>query len=294
MSLKKFKYYIKLPKSILDLQLSTAHFTVYCYLYSVVSSAKGDTVVINLRTIAKKCGLCDKHYASRLTDDLRERGLIEKTDRRNVFTELPQASAYKIVDYTELKEDYFFLPVEFFKLKLPPKCFALAAYFCCKASGGEAYPSLAQISGETGMSKTTVIKYISVLMKKGVIAKQNYMRLDNCYGHNRYYLMFAVARKIGEKYARKLKIFVESKILNHASIKIVKALIAGKKEYYRHIENITAPTSGGVRWYSGATPEYDEPPVFVKRKQPSWWEYFLFSLDFFIGRPFFTTILLYY
>jgi len=77
---------------------------------------------------------------------------------------------------------FFTLPNEIFLLNLPPSAFMVYAYLLLieDRRTHTCHPSYNTIAAETGMTKNTVIKNISVLLDAGLITMEHSNYFDKC------------------------------------------------------------------------------------------------------------------
>jgi DNA-binding transcriptional ArsR family regulator len=249
-------------------------------MYMLIASSKSKQATVRLSVIAHKCRINDKSYASKIVDDLVEQGFLTKTLRYNQFTGLQLASTYQIKNYRTIKDDYFILPSNIFKYRLPSKCLALTAYLFAKGFTGETYPSLFDISRDTGMSKTTILKHISLLQELGIIIKRGYRKLDGSFGHNRYFIIFILAKRAGNEFVENLRAFIAGcPVLNVSSLRTIKAAISGRRGELTVILPDEEPNNNGGASHSTG---------FFIRLRALLAAIFTF---FIAGRSFFTTLL---
>lgn len=226
--------FIKMANVIFDYRLSPNGFKVFCLL----SSKKNilNAVVLSYQTIAERCEI-DSKTARRAIDELVSRELVVKEHR------------YNILGYAKNKYTVKSLPGKWFKIeykllreKMPSSDFMVLCYIKNRMFEGlqEAYPSLATIAKDTGISRSRVALAIRFLREHTYLnrVKRRYKK-TKAHRQNRY-LFFRLQPK--KKEARSAK---------RASFK--KLII--KKSY--HLFHIIERSAKNVKlfFYSRGSPE---------------------------------------
>lgn len=176
--------YIKLPNALLSCHLCPLELAVWMQLASHANRLGGCTV--RQQTIADRIG-CGRQAVNRAIARLKEKGLVSSSarfghsngQRRRLcdsYVLAPQQGSYTCI------------PVEVLYMGLAPAELAVYAYHmsCRNHSTLEAMPSLRQIAGALGMGISSVTKANRALEARGLSYKEQYIRQDRSFGHNRY------------------------------------------------------------------------------------------------------------
>ena len=189
------QYRFAIPNKICDYKLKPIAFMIFsylCYCHShhpanMVSSdnvARGTHVTVNT---AKK-------YLSILVNT----GLVS--------ADLSLTSSLQC----GRNEKFFSLPNEIFLLKLPPSAFMVYAYLLLieDRKTHTCHPSYNTIAAETGMSKNTALKSISVLLETGLITVEPSSYFDKCgmkWKGNNLYTILPIHSAVGIFHQRQLR-----------------------------------------------------------------------------------------
>lgn len=176
------KRFIKIPITVLELDLTPLQLLVYAGIVSLKS--KNNYTVATGSTIAKRCGISSNSVYTAVKE-LEAVGLISKTN--NIKSGRNTANGYHIscIGGKFVKIDY-----SVFKYNLSPSQFA--AYVIIKSKcnhANRAFPSLKQISKLAHICIDTVISAVRALADKGLLLFKHYVRRCKCYGHNNYIII---------------------------------------------------------------------------------------------------------
>lgn len=176
------KRFIKIPITVLELDLTPLQLLVYAGIVSLKS--KNNYTVATGNTIAKRCGISSNSVYTAVKE-LEAVGLISKTN--NIKNGRNTANGYHIscIGGKFVKIDY-----SAFKYNLSPSQFA--AYVIIKSKcnhANRAFPSLKQISKLAHICIDTVISAVRALADKGLLLFKHYLRRCGCYGHNNYIII---------------------------------------------------------------------------------------------------------
>lgn len=176
------KRFIKIPITVLELDLTPLQLLVYAGIVSLKS--KNNYTVATGSTIAKRCGISSNSVYTAVKE-LEAVGLISKTT--NIKNGRNTANGYHIscIGGKFVKIDY-----SVFKYYLTPSQFA--AYVIIKSKcnhANRAFPSLKQISKLAHICIDTVISAVRALADKGLLLFKHYLRRCGCYGHNNYIII---------------------------------------------------------------------------------------------------------
>lgn len=193
------KRFIKIPITVLELDLTPLQLLVYAGIVSLKS--KNNYTVATGSTIAKRCGISSNSVYTAVKE-LEAVGLISKTN--NIKNGRNTANGYHIscIGGKFVKIDY-----SVFKYNLTPSQFA--AYVIIKSKcnhANRAFPSLKQISKLAHICIDTVISAVRALADKGLLLFKHYMRRCGCYGHNNYIIIDKQNEKTEEAKIIKLTI----------------------------------------------------------------------------------------
>lgn len=222
---------VRIPRAlVLDEALSDAGKLALCYIYAAIERTGINNVQIRLWDFVNVCGFSDKAHACRIVGELVRKGYIQKEERFDPVTLLKTACVYSITNYKKPRNKYVLLSTKYFKLA--PKCFTLMLYYLSKEWSGEAQPSYADTAKDVGLSPATVAKYNALLTQQGVIFRQKYVRgAKGGYGHNHYYIVHRLIRRLGGKLSTLVQRFVQLCKLTRARLKIVQSVLKGENTY---------------------------------------------------------------
>lgn len=176
------KRFIKIPITVLELDLTPLQLLVYAGIVSLKS--KNNYTVATGSTIAKRCGISSNSVYTAVKE-LEAVGLISKTT--NIKNGRNTANGYHIscIGGKFVKIDY-----SVFKYNLSPSQFT--AYVIIKSKcnhANRAFPSLKQISKLAHICIDTVVSAVRALADKGLLLFKHYVRRCGCYGHNNYIII---------------------------------------------------------------------------------------------------------
>lgn len=184
---------MKIANSILSYNLSPAQIRIYCAILSL--TGKRDSVNLKLDTIAAHSNLSARTVQRELPV-LCSQGLLVKANRfgKDIATGQVRKLANR---YTVTK-----LPGAYFNIDssvISDHALSSSAFHCylllCKQRNHAnlAFPSLTQITAQTGISRTTVVRALKELENLNLLIKKLRTRLCGAFGHNHYFLQGIIA-----------------------------------------------------------------------------------------------------
>ena len=221
--MRQSKSFIKVYNSLFDYKLSSSAFVVYLYLSDI--SRHTGSAKVRYEVIASKCNISPR-TAYRAVSELISYKLIQKTHRYNENYYFA-ANNYKVKC---LSGSYSKLDRRVLNLQLDPgSLYVLCAINKFANHHSLAFPSYNKIADETGLSRTTAIRKVTVLQGQGLITKEN--RLSEVYFDNisnAYAVVSIEIRTILMALALKIKQTMKSIAENS----IDNAFTIFKQEYY--------------------------------------------------------------
>ena len=182
--------FVKVPNDLLDYELKPAAIKVIITLYSEFFMT--DHFNIRYAVLAEKCNIsCStvKLAVSELVD----KGLLEKQERYDYISRKQISNHFTIKRITG---KYFTIEKALITQMDSYEFMVLCAIKRRSNKSGMAFPSLRKIVSDTKLSKTTIIKYVKELSKKGFIHKSHYKSKYGDYGNNNYRIFSVMLRFI--------------------------------------------------------------------------------------------------
>lgn len=157
--------FVKIPQSILSLQLSPNTLKVYCYLCSCANAEGYATVSAN--KIAQRCDIARETVRSSASQ-------LEKVGLVQIHRRYKSNGTYRSNGYTLVRPAgrWFALEVSERIFSLPASAFAVyAAFLAFRGRSGRAFPSLTRLSALLGLCRNTIIKAICQLRQAHLVRK---------------------------------------------------------------------------------------------------------------------------
>lgn len=179
---------MKVYNEIFEHRLKPCAFRVYLYL-SGTFCKRGSKGRVKIETIALRCNMSVSNI-KRALEELQHKKLIQKCE---CWGYIPSNGKQL---RRRLANEYIIKPLSggFFMLdkRFLMSCrdnYALMVYCALLRHAnkhGMSFPSISRIAEETGLSRTTVIRKVSILKQGGYINKRRYVRKCGCYGNNNH------------------------------------------------------------------------------------------------------------
>lgn len=176
--------FVKIPHTVLALQLPPNALKVYCYLCSC-ASADG-LATVRAGKIARSCNIARATVCS-ATTQLVSLGLVQQRHRYKID------GTYRSNEYTLIRPAgrWFALEVSQRIFSLPASPFAVyAAFLSFRNRAGKAFPSLSHLSGLLGLCRNTIIKAIRELQQAHLVRK-----LHKWAGKHNLYILLSNTKK---------------------------------------------------------------------------------------------------
>lgn len=206
---RRRRQFVRVNLNFVVKEASNSAVVVMFLLASIAQSTKCRTVVIKNSTIAARTGLTN---ITRIMNELYALGVIAERSSR-YKNNRRYCNAYVLSDAIVNPENYVLVPTSVLG-ESTPSAFRLFLTHCITETADKRCQySLAQLSELTGMSRTTIIKCNRELEERGFIAKQRYMRRENCFGHNRIYLMHTLRGNRSARITETFRLLVNAKTM---------------------------------------------------------------------------------
>lgn len=176
--------FVKIPQSVLSLQLLPNALKVYCYLCSCANAEGYATVSAN--KIAQRCNIA-RETVRNAAIELEKAGLLQ------IHRRYKPNGTYRSNGYTLARPTgrWFALEVSERILSLPASAFAVyAAFLSFRSRAGKAFPSLTRLSALLGLCRNTIIKAIRQLRQAHLVRK-----LDKWAGKHNLYILLCSTKK---------------------------------------------------------------------------------------------------
>ena len=206
---RRRRQFVRVNVDFITKAASSSAVMVMFLLASMAQSAKCRTVVVKNSTIAARTGVTN---VTRVMNELYALGAIAERSSR-YKNNRRYCNAYVLSDAIVNPENYVLVPVSALE-RLTLSAFRLFLTYCITETADKRCQySLAQLSELTGMSRTTIIKCNRELEERGFIAKQHYIRRENCFGHNRIYLMHSLRASCSARITETFRLLVNAKTM---------------------------------------------------------------------------------
>ncbi len=184
-----------IPNAVWEYKLKPIEFVILSYLCYRRSRGHGGEVV-TAEAVA---------HAVHTTMTTAEKYLARLISKELIDNQCVLASTLRCVD----SRKFFTLPNEIFLLHFPPSAFVVYAYLLLieERRTHTCHPSYNTIAAETGMSKNTAMKSVSVLLDTALIAMEHsryYDRRGMKWKGNNLYTILPTRRAIDEFHQRQL------------------------------------------------------------------------------------------
>lgn len=176
------KRFYKIPNELFKFKLSSSAFYIYIHLSNRFYWKK--SIRIKLKTIAASCSMSINTVRSALTE-LISFDMIRKIHHKHIRSGYVIANEYVIRrlsgSFSMIDERAFY-----FLKEDKSAAYIYCAAAMCKNHSGFSFPSYNQLSGLTGLSRSTCISKVNKLNSLGVICRERYVLLQGSFGHNNY------------------------------------------------------------------------------------------------------------
>lgn len=193
--------FIRIPNSVVG-NLKGYRCILYIYLLYLCTVQKTNRIKVKLETCRRHIGASFTTAVCRQMHALEKAGYVKIENNYDNFG-LQTCNTVTVHNF-DPKKDYFLIPSDHISLQIPPSAFELMlTLYMFSYQDSFCFPSLTQIRKASHLGRSTIVQGCRILEEKGIIIKENYMRRDGSYGHNRYFFMSKLERLAGEDKAVK-------------------------------------------------------------------------------------------
>jgi DNA-binding MarR family transcriptional regulator len=174
-------------------------------------------------------------------------------------------AALKLTIHVPQSRNWVWVECRLFELHLSPAQIHVYLAIKCRSNhAGRAWPSLTQLSEDTGLSRKTVAAAVKALTACCLLRKQKRQRVCGCAGNNNYYVVGCDEREDVMRVMRKKKARTRGQLLWHRQTKKGFKVPNVRSGYYRRCRLSRHPHAlffCAVRWCKKCNPYIDPPKL---------------------------------